>query len=311
MLAGRVFEAGRQGQLLERLQQDASRLWNSPYFRIGNLPITPAFLVKALLFLALLTIVCRWIARALSRLILNRTPLEEGQRYAMDRVITYAVYTFGILVGLQSIGVNLSTVTVFGGALGIGIGFGLQSIMSNFVSGLILLFERPIKVGDHIEVGGLDGSVSRIGARSTWMRTNDNIVMILPNSEFIIKPVVNWTAHSRQVRFRLPLTLPNSVDPSEVRRTLLEVAAANADVLTEPPPEVALTGFADKNLNYELRVWTTTRIETHQVLKSDLNFAIFAALRVQGIVTPDPPPAAPAEAPPEDPAPPIDDPGRL
>jgi small-conductance mechanosensitive channel len=312
LLGGRIADEYRQVELVGRLSADAARLWNTPYFRLGNLPVTPAFLVKALLFLVGLSFVCRWVSRALSRFLLNRTPLDEGQRYAMDRVITYAVYIIGLLIGLETIGVNLSTVTVFGGAIGIGIGFGLQSIMSNFVSGLILLFERPIKVGDRIEIGGLDGTVSRIGARSTWMRTNDNIVMILPNTEFIVKPVVNWTAHSRQVRFRLPFSLPNNIDPNEVRRVLLEVAAANSDVMDDPAAEVALTGFADKNLTYELRVWTSTRIETHQVLKSDLNFAIFEAFRRHGIVTPEPPPEAPpAQENAEEGPPLIDDPGRL
>jgi small-conductance mechanosensitive channel len=312
LLVGRVLEESRQGNLFTRLTEDAARLWNTPYFRVGNLPVTPAFLVKALLFLAALSFICRWASRAISKLLLSRTPLDEGQRYAMDRVITYAVYIFGLLIGLETIGVNLSSITVFGGALGIGIGFGLQSIMSNFVSGLILLFERPIKVGDRIEIGGLDGTVNRIGARSTWMRTNDNIVMILPNTEFVVKPVVNWTAHSRQVRFRLPFSLPNSIDPAEVRRVLLEVAGANSDVLNDPAAEVALTGFADKNINYELRVWTSTRIESHQVLKSDLNFAIFDAFRRHGIVTPEPPPSSPpAPAEEQPPQPPIEDPGKL
>jgi small-conductance mechanosensitive channel len=142
------------------------------------------------------------------------------------------------------------------------------------------------------------------------MRTNDNIVMILPNTEFVLKPVVNWTAHSRQVRFRLPLTLPNQVDPADVRRALLEVAAANPDVLPEPAPEVALTGFADQNLHYELRVWTSTRIESHQVFKSDLNHAIFEAFRRHGIIAPPPPPAAPP-APEEEEPPKLPDPGQL
>jgi small-conductance mechanosensitive channel len=309
MLGGRALEEARRGRLAARWSEDAARLWNSPYFRIGDLAVTPAFLVKALVFLVLLNFVCRWISRAMSSFILDRSELDQGQRYAMDRVITYAVYIIGVLVGLETIGVQLSSVAVFGGAVGIGIGFGLQSIMSNFVSGLILLFERPIKVGDHIEIGGLDGSVSRIGARSTWMRTNDNIVMILPNSEFVLKPVVNWTAHSRQVRFRLPLTLPTYVDPAEVRGALLEVATANPDVMAEPTPEVALTGFADKSLNYELRVWTTTRIESHQVFKSDLNHAIFQAFRRHGIISPDPPPAP--RAPVVDSEPKLPDPGQL
>ena len=287
LLTGRAIQESRHGELITRLRLDAARIFDTPYFRIGTLPITPAFLVKMLLFLLVLAFVCSRVARGLRRVVLDRATLDEGQKYALERAITYAVYGFGLLIALETAGLNLSSLTVFGGALGIGLGFGLQHILHNFVSGFLLLIERPIKVGDRVEIDGVDGIVNKIGARSTWVRTSDNIVMILPNSEFIVKPVVNWTAHSRQVRVRLPFSLPNSVDPAEARRVLLDVAAANADVLGDPPPEVGLAGFAGKDVNYELQVWTSSRVDTHQAFRSDLNFAIFAAFRDHGLVTPD------------------------
>jgi small-conductance mechanosensitive channel len=274
------------GSFLLRLGQDAARLWTTPYFKLGTLPITPEFLVKMLVFLCILLVVGSRISRAFRRL-LDRTSLEEGQKYAVDRALTYLVFVIGLLIGLDALGLNLSSLAVFGGAIGIGIGFGLQSIMTNFVSGLILLLERPIKVGDRVEIAGLDGVVVRIGARSTWVRTNDNIVMILPNSEFVLKPVVNWTALSRQVRFRLPFSVPGSMDPSEVTGALVNAARAHPDVLDEPPPEAIVTGFADKNLNYELCVWTTVRVDSHRSLKSELNQAVFTFLRDKAVATPE------------------------
>jgi small-conductance mechanosensitive channel len=194
----------------------------------------------------------------------------------------------GLAIGLQSAGIDLSSLALVGGALGIGVGFGLQSIVNNFVSGLILLFEGPIKVGDRVEVAALNGDVVKIGARSTWVRTNDNIIIVVPNSEFIVKPVINWTATDRQVRFALSLGVSYGSDPAEVREVLLRVARDNREVLPEPPPDVLFTGFGDSSLNFDLRFWTIARVQTPRILKSDLYFAIFQAFQERGIEIPFP-----------------------
>jgi small-conductance mechanosensitive channel len=274
--------------LIDMIGKDATRLLTQPYFHIGNLAVTPAFLLKAIIYLLLLALVARKTRSVLHTQVLERVSLDEGQKYAIERTTQYLIYLIGIVIGLQSVGASLASLAVFGGALGIGIGFGLQEIANNFISGLILLFERPIKVGDRVEVGGLDGVVERIGGRSTWVRTNDNIVIVLPNSDFITKPVTNWTANDRLVRFAVPLGVSYGSDPDAVRQVLIEVARANTDVLSHPAPDVIFTGFGDSSLDFELRVWTSTQVHTRQILKSNLYFAIFRAFRKNGIEIPFP-----------------------
>jgi small-conductance mechanosensitive channel len=186
------------------------------------------------------------------------------------------------------LGLNLNSLVVVGGALGIGVGLGLQAIVSNFVAGLILLLEQPIKLGDRIEVGNTYGDVVRLRARSTWIRTNDNVVVIVPNSEFINQSVTNWTATDRQVRISLPLGTSYDSDPKKVREVILKVASTHADVLPDPPPEVIFTDFGDSSLNFQLRVWTIQQVQSPARLKSDLYFAIFEAFRIEKIEIPFP-----------------------
>jgi len=259
-----------------------------PYFRLGEMGVSPLFLVEVVVYLLLLGFASGAVDRILKERILTRTAMDSGQRYALARVSGYLVFAAGLAIGLQSIGLNLNTVTVFGGALGIGIGFGLQHLTNNFVSGLILLAERPIKVGDRVEVGDLVGDVMRIGARATWVRTNDNVIIILPNSEFTEQRVTNWTAHDRVIRFRVPLGVSYGSDPDQVRQILEQVARDNPDVLAEPAPDVIFVGFGDSSLDFELRVWTQNQVQTPNKLRSDLYFRIFAVFREHSIEIPFP-----------------------
>jgi small-conductance mechanosensitive channel len=276
------------GGLAGRLGADALRYWNEPYFEIGGVGISAAFLLKALAFLVLLTFVSRVTRHSLRRKLLDRTALDEGQKFALERGTGYLVFTLGLVIGVRSIGVNLDSLAFLGGAVGIGVGFGLQAIANNFLSGLILLVERPIKVGDRIEIGNLNGDVDHIAARSTWIRTNDNIVIIVPNSEFITGRVTNWTANDRSIRFALPVGVSYSSDPENVRELLLEVAQEHPDVLADPAPDVRFVGFGNSSLDFELRVWTTRQVRTPQVLRSDLYFTIFRSFREHGIEIPFP-----------------------
>jgi small-conductance mechanosensitive channel len=145
-----------------------------------------------------------------------------------------------------------------------------------------------VKVGDRVEVGHLVGQVRRIGSRSTWVATNDNIVVILPNSEFISKPVINWTANDRLVRFAVPVGVSYESNPDHVRKTLLTVATGNSDVLADPAPDVIFTGFGDSALQFELRVWTSSQVNIPNILKSDLYFEIFRAFQQEKIEIPFP-----------------------
>ncbi len=261
---------------------------SAPLFEIGRAPVTVMLLLRVAIFLVFLTLISHISMRVLKDRLLTYTPLSHSQRYALARVTSYLVFVLGLIIGLQSVGLNLNSLVVIGGALGIGIGLGLQPIVTNFVAGLILLLEQPVRLGDRIEVGETFGDVVRMKGRSTWVRTNDNVVIIVPNSEFINNRVTNWTANDPQVRVNMPVGVSYGADPERVRAILVELASRHPEVLRAPAPEVIFTEFGDSSLNFELRVWTERRVQTPKVLKSDLYFAIFAAFREHGIEIPFP-----------------------
>ncbi|MGC2618435.1 MAG: mechanosensitive ion channel domain-containing protein, partial [Acidobacteriaceae bacterium] len=197
--------------------------------KIGPLSITPLFLVKACLFLFLLITTSRIMQRVLLSRLFRHLPIAESQKFALGRFITYLFFLVGLFIGLQSLGVNLNSLIVFGGAVGVGVGLGLQNVVANFVAGLILLIEQPIRIGDRIETKDTLGDVVKIAARSTWIRTNDNVVIIVPNSDFINNPVTNWTANDPNVRISVPVGVGYNSNPDQVRDLLLQAAAAHPD----------------------------------------------------------------------------------
>jgi len=288
LVGWRRFSPYDMPALTERLGGDLAKLWSFPYFTIGNLAITPAFLVKVFVYVVLLALLSRSLRYLLRERILTQTALGEGQRFAVERGVSYLVILFGVLIGLESVGLNLTSLAVIGGTIGIGIGFGLQSIANNFVSGLILLVEQPVKVGDRIEVEAVSGRVVKVGIRATWVRTNANRVIIVPNSEFISNRVTNWTAGDQLVRFAIPMGVSYGSDPKRVRQILLEVARAHPDVLGNPDPDVIFIGFGDSSLDFELRIWTIKQVQTPKTITSDLYFATFEAFRQHGIEIPFP-----------------------
>lgn len=263
-------------------------LLNVPLFDLGKQPLTSLSLIKIALFIAFLGIIARFSMGILQKKLLIHTRLEKGQQYAISRVVSYIIFAVGLIVGLESLGLDLSSLVVLGGALGLGVGLGLQTVVSNFVAGLILLLEQPVRVGDRIEVGDTYGEVIALKGRSTWVRTNDNVVIIVPNSDFIEKSVTNWTANDRRVRINLPVGVSYQSDPKKVREAMLRVAAAHTDVLREPAPDVMFKDFGDSSLDFQLRVWTESKVSIPIVLKSELYFAIFEEFRELEIELPFP-----------------------
>lgn len=261
---------------------------NIPLFVLGKSQFTLWSIVYILILLILLfysTAKMRsWIVHGLRR----KKNIDVGISEATGSIIRYAVISIGFLMILQSAGVDLSAITVLAGALGIGVGFGLQNITSNFVSGIIILFERPIKVGDRIEVNNILGDVVKISPRATTIVSNDNISIIVPNSEFISSTVINWSHTDRLVRYNIPVGVSYSSDPEAVREILLEVAAGHPGVLTQPEPEVLLDEFADSALVFILRIWTDTYTERPLILRSELNYMIFKKLKEHGVEIPFP-----------------------
>jgi small-conductance mechanosensitive channel len=204
------------------------------------------------------------------------------------RVSGYIIFALGLVIGLDTTGLNLSSLLVVGGALGVGIGFGLQNIVANFVAGIVILWEGPIKLGDFIDVGNTHAEVIRIGARGTWVRTFDNEVIIVPNSEFINSRVLNWTANDRVVRLTVPVGVSYDSDLDAVRAVLLDIAKRNEHVLENPAPTVMVTGFGDNSVDVSLRVSTATMIDRTGLLKSDLFMDIFRVFREKKITLPYP-----------------------
>jgi len=259
-----------------------------PLFHLDTVTVTLAVIVRTALYLVVLGIIVGFWRRELADRILDRTNLDTGQRYAVSRITTYFIFLVGIVFGMKSRGLDLSSFAFFGGALGIGLGFGMQGVFNNFISGLILLMEHPIRVGDRVDVGGLSGDVVKIGGRATWVRTNDNVVLIVPNSEFTTNRIINWTVNDPDTQIHLPVGVAYGSDAEEVREILVEIALANPDVLDDPPPSVRLLEFGSDSINFDLLVWTRTRTRMPKLLKSDLYFSILKAFREHGIEIPYP-----------------------
>ena len=259
--------------------------WNQP------LPGISLTLVQIFLLVALLLGVF-WISARTKSFLFNRflvnSGLDRSLQYAIAQIVSNIVLVVGVFIVLDNAGIHLGTLTVFAGAVGVGIGFGLQNIASNFISGLVILAERPITIGDRVEVAGVAGQVQQIRARSTVILTNDNITMIVPNTKFIDSPVTNWTYGDPRVRFRIPIGVAYGSDLEKVRNALLEVAREDSHVLPQPEPTVFLETFGGSSINLELVVWSKEMSYRPRRFRSDLNFAIVQKLRESGIEIPYP-----------------------
>lgn len=259
-----------------------------PLFHLGDQPISLMTFVKLLVFFALLIWVSRIARRILARRVLPRARIEPAMAESVANISYYILVGLGAVVGLQVAGINLSALTVLFGAIGVGVGFGLQTIASNFISGLIILFEQPIRIGDRIQVGELLGRVVRIKGRATEVMTNDGIYVIVPNSEFISQQVVNWSQGEERVRIHVPVGVSYGSDVPTVEQALLEAAAAVDAILEEPPPKVWFIGFGDSSLDFELLGWTSELLQNRGEFISQVNFAIHQALHRHGVEIPFP-----------------------
>lgn len=259
-----------------------------PLFNLAGSQITLWTLVYLIVLFALLVYLTKKLHKFIVYKVLAKSRIELGTRVAVGSIIRYVILTAGFVVILQVVGINLSSVTILLGALGVGIGFGLQNITNNFVSGLIILFERPIKVGDRIAVGDVTGDVVNISMRATTVLTNDNISIIVPNSDFISSTVINWSHTDRNVRFNFKVGVSYKEDPERVKKILLEVAAENPGVLKTPKSDVLFDDYADSALVFNLRVWTKDYTDRPGVLKSQLYYEIFKKFKEHGVEIPYP-----------------------
>jgi small-conductance mechanosensitive channel len=259
-----------------------------PLLKSGETELT----LWLMLYLIVLVVLLFFLTGKLKNWVVNhllaRSHIEIGIRQAIGSILRYIFIVIGFLIILQTAGIDLTALNILAGAVGIGLGFGLQNIANNFISGLIILFERPIKIGDRIEVDDIAGDVVTIGARSTTVVTNDNISIIVPNSKFISENVINWSYNDRQVRFKIPVSVAYNSDVRLVEKLLLDVANENSDVLSDPAPGVRFLEFGESGLHFELRAWSASLLHRQGKLLSALNFAILDKFREHGIEMPYP-----------------------
>ena len=237
----------------------------------------------------LLTVVI--VASALTNVMRSRVLRATGISIAAQEAIAvlskYTLILLGTVVILQLWGIDLSSIALIASGLGIGVGLGLQGLVKDFVSGLVLVFERPVQVGDFVDFGQVKGTVTRIGSRSTEIRTLDQVSIIVPNSRFLESEVINWSHGNPVSRIRLPVGVAYKSDPQTVKVALLDACHKNQEILSAPAPQVFFLGFGDNALNFELLVWIA-QPSRQLVIKSDLYFAIEASLRQHGIEVPFP-----------------------
>lgn len=250
---------------------------------IAGSQVTP----MRLLWVLTLTTALVWATRRVTRwfvdTVLTRRGFDVGLREALGAILRYVIVSLGALVILQSVGIDLTSLNVLVGAIGVGLGFGLQNITSNFFSGLILLFERPIKIGDRIEIAGVVGEVREIGTRATTIVTDENAATVVPNSQLVAERVTNWSRPGALTAYLLPFYTSHSTDPELVRQVLLAAAHEHRHVLRDPEPEVEFAEVGAAALRFQLQVWSTQHLKTAGTLKSDLNFAVWRQLGAAGV----------------------------
>jgi small-conductance mechanosensitive channel len=279
-------------------------IWNVPHsdinalgayftqgFPVGAVTIVPSKIITAVLAFFLLLTLARWLRNQLSERWLQKTRLDAGARESIVSLTTYAIVGIALVMALGMAGVDFQNVAIVAGALSVGIGFGLQNIVNNFVSGLILLFERPVKPGDWIVVGATEGYVRKISIRYTLIQTFDRADVLVPNSELISSQVTNWMLRDSMGRVIVPVGVAYGSDTKLVREVLYQIAANHSLVLVNDwkvsPPKVLFMGFGDSSLNFEVRCFIKD-IDYRMSVRSDLLFAIDEEFRKAGIEIPFP-----------------------
>ncbi len=268
--------------------KDLQAILEYPLFSLSKAEFTPGSILFFFLSIFLLVYLSKKFKVFLINRVLIRYNEDIGVRQAMGTIARYIFVIIGLFVIIQANGIDLSGLAILGGALGVGIGFGLQNITNNFVSGVVILLERPIKIGDRIEVGDTTGDVVSISARATTVMTNDGISVIIPNSEFISSRVINWSYSGRMVRFKVPIPAPYGVDQKKVEKLLLEVAKEDNDVLNSPPPHVRLKAFGDSSLVFELVFWTSDLMHRQGFMISQINMEVYQKFADNDITIPFP-----------------------
>lgn len=267
-----------------------ARVWtylNQPY-RVGSVEISVTRLIQGIVILAIAFLLSRTLSRLLQRRIAKKAYLDPGLRYTLGRVAQYLIITLGVVLALKAaFNLDLTSIAVIFTALSVGIGFGLQYLAADIASGFILLFERPVRVGDHITIADDEGDVQSINLRTTVVSTNDRVSIIVPNSRLVSQRLINWSYGDPRVRIAIPVGVAYASDIQLVTNTLLTAAEDVHNVLNDPPPKVQFLKFGDWSLDFRLLVWTN-RPRLHPQIRSDINYRIERLFREAGIEIPFP-----------------------
>ena len=262
--------------------------WITYQFTFGRITVSASSLVTGLIVLIITFTIARTATALLDRRLAKRQHIDPGLRYTLTRLIRYIVIMVGVLLAMkQAFGIDLTSIAVIFTALSVGIGFGLQYIAADIASGFILLFERPIRVGDFITIGEDEGDVESINLRTTTVITNNHIAIVVPNSKLVSQRVVNWTYGDPRARIPIPVSVADDADVKLVTDTLVDAARGIENVLEQPQPKVQFLGFGQASLDLRLLVWTN-RPAQHIQIKSDVNFRIEALFKERAIKTPTP-----------------------
>mgnify|MGYP000291897276 CR=1 FL=1 len=253
----------------------------------GSISISIGDIMAFLAAMAVSYLLSAFLRFTLKEEVYSRASTPSGTAYASSRLIHYSILALGFVIGLGLLGMDLAKVSVLAGALGLGIGFGLQGVVNNFVSGLILLFERPVHVGDAVEVSGLYGEVRRIGFRASTVRTRQGSDIIIPNAEFITANVTNWTFSDHLRRIQVPVGINYASHPKKIIQLLEEVARTQPQILARPAPRCLFLEYGESAIHFELRCWTDQPINYNRI-RSDLNTAVYDAVKAAGISFPFP-----------------------
>jgi small-conductance mechanosensitive channel len=264
------------------------RIWQTlQYSILGNPNITPINILGGILILILALFLSRRIGRVLEKRIAKRSYIDPGLRYTIARLASYLLVVAGVLAALKMVGVDMTSIAVLFTALSVGIGFGLQYLAADIASGFILLFERPIRIGDRITIGEDEGDVKSINLRTTLVTTNDNISIIVPNSKLVSQRVINWSYGDPRARIAIPVGVAYDSNVELVTETLILAAEGVENVLTDPAPRVQFLKFGDFSLDFRLLVWSV-QPRRHIEIKSDINYRVWRLFRERGIEIPYP-----------------------
>ena len=251
-------------------------------FHIGKTDFTFGQLLAILFGVAALFIATRILNRLVTNRLLSYSHVELSTRYTIAALIRYTVLVVGVMVIMQTAGINLSAFSVLAGAVGVGVGFGLQNIVSNFISGLIVMFERPVKIGDRVELSGIQGNVVRIGARATQLVAADGSVVFMPNQKFITDPVKNWAASAEYAPLVLTVNIDKTGNLRQAALSLDAVVREHSGVMASPAPRVWLTGLAG-NATFEILAWADGNAMERTRIAHELYLRIAERLAADGL----------------------------